>query len=60
MSDLSVTIVGWGKENGIDYWIVRNTWGMYWGENGYFRIKINDPKSNIENNVGVSKSLLWY
>lgn len=34
----SVVIVGWGNENGIDYWIVQNSWGPKWGEAGYFRI----------------------
>jgi len=42
----SVTIVGWGKENGIEYWICKNSWGDLWGEEGYFRIKIGDSNIN--------------
>merc|ERR1719335_1120226 len=38
--DHVISIVGWGtdaKEG--KYWIVRNSWGQYWGEMGYFRAK---------------------
>jgi C1A family cysteine protease len=45
--DHAVEIVGYGRENGIDYWKVRNSWSSTWGEQGYFRIQrtdsVNDP-----------------
>lgn len=34
----AVKIVGWGKHFSTFYWIVQNSWGPTWGENGYFRI----------------------
>jgi cathepsin X len=50
-----VSIVGWGYDETLDvsYWIVRNSWGLYWGEMSYLRIVMG------HNSLGIESEIAW-
>jgi C1A family cysteine protease len=35
-----IPLIGWGKENGKEYFIGKNSWGTGWGESGFFKYNI--------------------
>ncbi|KAF4673710.1 hypothetical protein FOL47_010191 [Perkinsus chesapeaki] len=38
----AVKIIGWGNENGEDYWLVVNSWNEDWGDHGLFKIGLTE------------------
>jgi cathepsin B len=47
----AIKILGWGTENGIDYWLVANSWNEDWGDNGFFKIRRGTDECGIESGV---------
>ena len=54
----AVKMLGWGEDNGTPYWIIANSWGESWGQEGFFWILRGQDECGIESNgvAGDAKS----
>lgn len=46
-------MVGYGKENGVFYWLVKNLWFVFWGIDGYIKLVWKDNICGVIKNFVV-------
>jgi len=51
--DHAVTAVGYGEENEQKYWLIKNSWGTIWGEDGYVKLSMNSTNAYDEGQCGI-------
>ena len=52
--DHGVLVVGYGEDdNNVSYWLVKNSWGPNWGENGYIRM-LRNVTNNTNGMCGIA------
>ena len=50
-----ISILSYGIEDGVEYWLAKNSWGSDFGDHGYFKIKMGDSGINDQ----VYAGLVW-
>lgn len=56
--DHAVLVVGWAKDSAGKHWIIKNSHGADWGENGYFRVPLNGDEDGITSLTTSAKPVL--
>lgn len=51
--DHIISVVGWVEKDNAQYWVIRNSWGEYWGNMGYMFLKLG------ENQLGIESECSW-
>lgn len=49
----AIKTIGWGTENGEDYWLCVNSWNNTWGDKGTFKIKMGACGINRQMHAGL-------
>ncbi|XP_059499483.1 cathepsin K-like [Stegostoma tigrinum] len=50
----AVLLVGFGRERGMNYWLVKNSWGRSWGDRGYIKMA-----KDRQNNCGIANYAVY-
>lgn len=48
-TDHAVLTVGYGVENDVPYWIIKNSWGPLWGDDGYIKVAMKNDRCGVTN-----------
>jgi len=52
----AIKMLGWGTENGMDYWLIANSWNEEWGDHGTFKIRRGTNECGIEGQVSAGRA----
>uniref|UniRef100_T1DIC1 Putative cathepsin b group n=1 Tax=Psorophora albipes TaxID=869069 RepID=T1DIC1_9DIPT len=51
LGNQSIKLIGWGMQEGVEYWLAVNSWGEMWGERGLLKLLAGQDHLGVESNV---------